>query len=67
MIGPAEEHLGGQVSALLAAQRTTDHNRLERELVDPGWDVSPAALARDDEQLAFLNSECHRRTSIGEN
>jgi hypothetical protein len=61
MICPAEQHLRRQVPALLAAQRASDHNRLERELVDPGRDIPAAAFALDDEQLAFLDSESHTR------
>ncbi len=67
MIGPAEKHLRWQVSALLTAQRAAHDNRLEWELVDTGRNISSAAFALDDEQLAFLDSEGHHRApSVGE-
>jgi hypothetical protein len=65
-IRPAEENLRRQVPALLSAQRAGDDNGLERELLNPGRDVTPATLAFDYKQLSFLNSKCHGMTSIGE-
>jgi hypothetical protein len=66
MIRPTEEHLRRQVPEMLTAQRAGHHNRLERELLDPGRDIPPSAFALDDEQLAFLNAKGHhRQQSIG--
>jgi hypothetical protein len=65
-IRPAQEDLRWQLLALITAIRTRDHDGFEGEVFNSGWYVAVAALALDDEQLAFLESECHRGTGIGE-
>jgi hypothetical protein len=66
MIRPPQQDLRGQVPAPLATEGAGDHERLERELLHPGWDIAPAPFALDNEEFPFLDSKSHGRTTIGE-
>jgi hypothetical protein len=66
MVRSAQEHLRGQVPALLTTKWAGDHNGLEREFLHPGGDIPATALAGDDELPALLHHESPGRTSIGE-
>jgi hypothetical protein len=52
LVKATEEDLGRQKSAQLAAQRALDHDGLEWELPNAGWNVAAASFARDNEGLA---------------
>jgi hypothetical protein len=64
MMRPTEIDLGWQIPPLLSAKRTGDDDRFKGEFGYSSGNITPALLAFDDEQLAFLDSECHGRTSI---
>ncbi|HTW79419.1 MAG TPA: hypothetical protein VME23_07765 [Terracidiphilus sp.] len=52
LIDPSEEYLGWQITALFAAQRALDDNRLEWNFANTGRDVPAAFLTGDDKCLA---------------
>jgi len=62
-----EEDLRGQVPAQLSTQGALDGDRLEGELLTPGWHIAAAPLAGDYEvpTLDGGEAECHFM-SIGE-
>jgi hypothetical protein len=66
VIRPPQQNLGRQVPALLPTEGAGDHERLERKLLYPGWDIAPASLALDNEEFPFLDSKSHGRITIGE-
>ena len=66
LCGSAEQNLRWQIPPVLPAQRAGDDDGLKREVVYPGGYPAITPLAFDDEPLAFLDSECHCRTNIGE-
>jgi hypothetical protein len=66
IVWTAQEDLRRQVAALLSAKRAGDHDGLEWKLVHPTGYIPATSLALDNEDPAILNSERHRRTSIGE-
>ena len=68
---PAQKHLGGQITAQLAAERAGNRNRQKGELLCTRRHIPAAAFARDNELLAILNAKTHcdfppSRLSIGE-
>jgi hypothetical protein len=66
MIRTPQQDLRGQVPALLPTEGAGDHERLERELLYPGWDIAPAPFALDNEEFQFLDSKSHGRITLGE-
>jgi hypothetical protein len=49
MIRPPQQDLGMQVPALLPTEGAGDHERLEWELLHPGWNIAPTPFALDNE------------------
>ena len=66
MVRATQEHLRGQVPALLTTKWAGDHNGLEREFLHPGGDIPATVFAVDDELLAFLHHKPHDKSSNGE-
>jgi hypothetical protein len=65
-LGPVMAHIDQMLVSDLQAPRKQRHTALERKVLYPGGYVAPAPFAFNHELLAFLDSECHSRTSIGE-